>query len=110
MAVEFDVVGVSVGGALVSGGLSVFAPNLAALTASLAVLAVAGWLVLLRQARASLRPGRRESSGWAIAAVGVGFTLFLSGVGPLLTFRGLLLGLSLVPLWAVARRFPLGGP
>ncbi|MGA8275978.1 MAG: hypothetical protein WB789_02255 [Thermoplasmata archaeon] len=109
LTAEFDVVGVSVGGALVSGALSVVAPSLVGLTGSLAVLALAGWLVLVRQAPGSPRRKWTGSSGWALASVALGAALFLGGVGLLLNFRGLVLGLSLVPLWGVARRLPWGG-
>jgi hypothetical protein len=107
---EFDVVGVSVAAALVSGALSVLAPSLIALTASLAVLAVAGWLILYRQTPGPVRRRWMRRSGGALAAVAGVSVLFLLGGDPLFDYRGLLLGASLVPLWGVARRFPIGVP
>jgi len=105
----FDVVGVSVGAGLVSGGLSLVAPALAALTGSLAVLAIAGWLTLARQALGTLRRMITGGSAWALASVGAGAGLFLAGGTPLAPVRGLVLAVSLVPLWAVCRRLP-GAP
>ncbi|MCI4372249.1 MAG: hypothetical protein L3K02_01175 [Thermoplasmata archaeon] len=107
---EFDVLGVSVGGAVVSGALSVLAPTLAALTGALAVLAVAGWLSLRSQSGGPFRGTSVVRWGGAWAAAGLGGAYFLEGAGALAPFRGLALGLSLVPLWAIARRFPRGGP
>lgn len=103
-------VGGSVGAALVSGGLSVAAPTLAALTGSLATLAVAGWIALARPSSGSLRRMLTARSGGALLSVGLGSTVYLAGAGALSPFRGLVLGLSLVPLWAVARRLSPGGP
>jgi hypothetical protein len=105
---EFDVVGVSVGVAIVSGALSVFAASLGALTASLAVLALAGWCVLVGRAPPSIRPASIPRTGGALAAAGLGWLLFVGETGPWHSWRGLALGLSLVPLWMDARRRPLG--
>jgi hypothetical protein len=106
---EFDVVGVSVGAALVSGALSVMAPTLVALTGTLAVLAIAGWIVLVRQAPGPLRRRWSGRLTWAVLSVGLGSMLFLDARGTLLHVRGLVLALSLLPLWVVARRFPSRG-
>lgn len=109
VAEGFDVVGVSVGVALVSGALSLVVPALAALTESLAVLALAGWLLLARAASGSLRRMFAGPSAWALASVGAGMGLFLLGGGVLAPFKGVLGALSLVPLWAVTRPLPRGG-
>jgi CHASE2 domain-containing sensor protein len=105
----FDVVGVSVGAALVSGALSLAAPDLAALTESLAALALAGWFLLARAASGSLRRMFAGPSAVALASVGAGMGLFLLGGGILAPFKGLVEALLLVPLWAVARRLPREG-
>jgi hypothetical protein len=106
---EFDVVGVSIGAAVVSGALSVVAPSLVALTGSLAVLALAGWVVLVQQTLGSIRRRFTGRTVAALASAGMGAVLFLAGVGGLPAFRGIVLGVSLVPLWLVARQLPLGG-
>jgi hypothetical protein len=108
--VELDVVGVGVGTALVSGALSVVAPSLAALTGTLAVLSLAGWGLLSRQHPAGLRGTGAFRSATALGLLGLGAALFVDPPGPWSAFRGLALGLSLVPLWAVARRLPRGTP
>jgi hypothetical protein len=106
----FDVVGVSVGAGLVSGGLSLVAPALAALTGSLAVLAIAGWLTLAREALGTVRRMVTGGSAWALASVGTGAGLFLEGGAFLAPARGLVLAVSLVPLWAVCRRLSGASP
>jgi hypothetical protein len=107
---EFDVVGMAVGTALVSGALSVAAPSLAALTGSLAALAWAGWIALVRRTTGSLRRAIWGRAGWAVAAGALGAGLFLLDPPVLAPARGVALGLSLVPLWAIARRMPVGEP
>jgi len=108
--VEFDVLGVSVGAAVVSGALSVVAPPLDALTGALTVLALAGWLVLLRRAPAPWRRTEIGRPALALAAVALGAVLFLGSPGVVPEYRGMVLGLSLVPLWAVGRRIPRESP
>jgi hypothetical protein len=106
----FDVVGVSVGAGLLSGGLSLVAPGLVALTGSLAVLAIVGWLTLARQALGTVRRMVGGGTPWALASVGTGAGLFFVG-GPLLaSVRGLVLAVSLVPLWTVCRRLSGASP
>jgi len=106
---EFDVVGVSVGAAVVSGALSVVAPSLGALTASLAALALAGWLALARRTPSPPRHFGSVRGVLALVSLGFGAGLFLARTGGLEPYRGLVLGLSLVPLWSVARRLAPGG-
>jgi hypothetical protein len=103
---EFDVIGIAVGAALVSGALAVVGPPLAALTGALAVLAWAGWVALVRQTPGPVRRLVTGTRGWAAASAGAGALLFAAGPGFLAPFRGLVLAFSLVPLWWVARRFP----
>jgi hypothetical protein len=106
--VEFDVIGVCVGAALVSGALSLVGPHLAALTAALAALALAGWAAQVRRAPGRLRRSLAWRSGGAVASIVAGAGLFVAGPSLLLPFRGLLLALLLIPLWSVARRLPPG--
>jgi hypothetical protein len=107
---SFDVVGVAVGTALMSGALAVIAPELAALTGSLAALAWAGWIGLVRPTTTPLRQLLRGNIRWAIASSGVGVLLFLLAPPWAASFRALGLGLSLVPLWRVAGRTSVGVP
>jgi len=104
---EFEVVGIAVGTAVVSGALSLLVPYLASLTGALAALAVAGWAAR-RAARAPSGPPPFLAAGeWlALGSVALGGVLFLRGPSPLPVFRGLLLGLALIPLWCVARTLP----
>jgi hypothetical protein len=105
---EFDVVGVAVGTALVSGALSLVAPALSDLTGALAALAWAGWMSgAAGRALPLLRIVLGEARGAIVAGAG-GALVFLFGPAGLAPFRALLLGLSLVPLWWVARRTPVG--
>lgn len=106
----FDIVGASVGGALVSGGLSLLAPSLGALIAPLAALALAGWLSLVHRSTVSVRHTVQGTSGWALVSLGIGAFCFLEFRGGFSAYRALALAVSLVPLWAVARRVPLGSP
>jgi hypothetical protein len=108
-AEEFDVVSVAVGTALVSGGLAVVLPSLGALTVALAVLAWTGWLAFVRRTPRSLRQVVRGRVRWAILSSGAGALAFLLPLAGGLPFRPLVLALSLVPLWRVARSPPSGG-
>jgi len=104
---EFDVFGVATGCTLVVGALSILAPFLTALAGTLAALVLAGWCSTLRRDGTSLRRAARPDRGFALVTFGLGVFLFLSPVG-LATFRGLLLGLAVLPLWAVERRVRRG--
>jgi hypothetical protein len=106
--IELDVVGVAVAGALVSGGLSLVSSYLTALPGSLAALALAGWVAQLRRSadRGPLRAPRGTRPALVAFAAGVAVYLFAPGI--LASFRGLLLGLALLPLWDSARRIPGG--
>lgn len=106
---EFDVVGVAVGTALVSGGLALVVPALAPLTVTLATLAWAGWLSLARQTPVPLRRVFGGDVRWAVASTAAGTGFFVFGPTDLASVRALLLALSLVPLWMVARRTVTGG-
>jgi hypothetical protein len=103
---EFDVLGVATTCALVVGAFSLLAPFLSSLTGTLAALALAGWCSKLRPGGASVRGIVRPGRGIALAAFGGGVILF---VGPLASslFRGLVLGVAIVPLWFVEKRRPV---
>jgi hypothetical protein len=103
---EFEAFGTAVGSAVVCGALSVLVPTLIAPTATLAALAVAGWLSLARR-RGSLS---RNSVGLgpiaALCLLGGAAVGFLVSPPALSPFRGLLLAGGLVPLFAVGRARP----
>ena len=100
---EFEAFGAAVGSALVCGALSVVFPPLVAPTATLAALALAGWVSLARRrgslSRSGLGTGALAALG-VLGGAGVGFLTLPSLLAP---FRGLLLAGSLVPLFAVER-------
>jgi hypothetical protein len=100
---EFEAFSAAVGVALICGGLSVLVPFLIAPTATLAALALAGWVSLLR--RRDSRTRRALGTGRVVglcvlALAGLGF---LACPPFLLPFRGLLLAGGLVPLFAFER-------
>lgn len=94
-----DTLGLAVGLALVAGGLSLVAPFLVALVGALAALAVAGWVVGRRRGTVAGRPARRARSAAPIGILAVGGALFVAPPEALVPYRGLLLALTLVPLW-----------
>lgn len=108
--VEFEVVGVAVAGALVAGGLALVDPFLASLSGALAALALAGWVAQISGAgtRSVRRMGR--SGAAALTSLSVGAVIFLASPSALTRVRGLLLAVSLVPLWMAARHTPVGVP
>jgi len=100
---EFETFGVALGGAILCGALSTVLPMLIAPTATLAALAVAGW-VALRRKRGSLSwriLGWRPAIAFVVLA-GATFG-FLAPPVPLAPFRGLLLAGGLMPLFVVER-------
>lgn len=100
----FDTFGVSVGAALVAGVLSIGIPFLAALTGTLAALAVASWVMVRGPPTVfweTFLPARR-AIGLGILAGGA--ALFLFPPPLLATLRGPLLALTLLPLWWVERQ------
>jgi len=104
---EFDVLDGTVGAALVSGPLSLLAPYLASLTGALAALALAEW-VARRWGTGPAAPRRRirVGEGAALGCLAVGGGLFLGEATALGPGRGLLLALTLIPLWWAGRRLP----
>ena len=109
---EFEVVGVAVGAALVSGSLSLLAlvPGLAH--------RCPGGPGSRRLGRPTERssPGRTRGppsasrQGFGLGALALGGALFLAGPTPFLSVRGLVLAVSLLPLWAAARNLPSKEP
>ncbi len=105
-----DALGLAVGTALVAGALSVVASFLAALVGTLAALAVLSWTIL----RGRSGVGRRAYVGGGravpLGVLAAGTVVFLSPPLDLFPYRGLLLALSLVPLWARERGWPRLAP
>jgi len=102
----FDAFSASVALGVIAGALSVLWPPLDGLVAALASLAVVG--AAMRYGSRS-RAGRRRLTARGATVVGIaGLTaiVFLDPPAPLALWRGLLLGLSIVPWWAVERRRP----
>jgi len=103
---EFEAFGAAVGSAVVCGALSVLVPILVAPTATLAALALAGWLSLARRRGSLSRIGFGAGSVVALCILGGASVGFLASPPFLAPFRGLLLAGSLVPLFAVGRARP----
>lgn|GEM_PF-1897159 len=99
----FDTFGVAVATALVAGGLSLLAPFLTALTGTLAALAVTSWVVLHGQRNGTWREFLTAARKLGLGILGVGAALFLLPSGPLVPLRGIVLALTLLPLWWVER-------
>jgi hypothetical protein len=107
---EFDSFGIAVGSSLITGALSVIAPFLTALSVTLVVLAIAGWVALLRKEHSTgLRsvPSRRWA---ALVVLALGAVLFLTPAPVPGVLHGLVLPVALVPLWLVERERPGGLP
>jgi len=101
---EFDVVQVAVGAALVSAALSLVGPYLTSLTGTLGALALAGWVA----SRAGPDGRPRAPLGWAaglaLGGLALGAVGYLAPPAALLRFRAVLLAVALVPLWWTTRR------
>lgn len=104
--VEFEAFGVAVGFALLCGILSTFVTWLVSPTATLAALALAGWVSLSRR-RGTLSWRRLDArSTVALGVLGGATVGFLDPPSPLVPVRGLLLAGGLVPLFAIERLRP----
>jgi hypothetical protein len=105
--------GTACGLALVVGALAVVAPAFDALTATLVVLAVAGWASAHRRAEGGLGAIVRTPSAYAVAFGLLGLALgeFVAAPAGLGPWRALGLGAGLLPLWLVERGHrPFPGP
>jgi hypothetical protein len=100
---EFEAFGAAVGSAVVCGALSVPFPTLDAPTATLAALALAGWVSLARRSGSLTRDRFGRGPVAALAALGGAGGLYLAGPDLLVPFRGLLLAGSLLPLFVLER-------
>ncbi len=101
--VEFDAFGVAAGCAVVSGALSVVEPFLDALTGTLSAIALAGWLSLLRRRGEGLRDVAHPGTALGLGTFAAGAVAFLVAPASIAGLRGLLLGLTLIPLWLSER-------
>jgi hypothetical protein len=110
-AFEFEAFGTAVALAVVCGALSTVLPLFVAPTATLAALALAGWVSLSRERGTLSRAAIGRPSVIAFGVLIVGAAGFLDPPGPLLPFRGLLLAVGLLPLFVIERlRFPRRSP
>jgi hypothetical protein len=100
---EFEAFGAAVGLAVVCGALSLPFPFLIAPTATLAALALAGWVSLARRRGFLARIGFGARPTLALSVLGGGALGFLIPPPILAPFRGLLLAASLVPLFVTER-------
>jgi hypothetical protein len=101
---EFDTFSASVGLAWIAGGLALVVPFLDSLVAALAALAVAGWVVDHRHGRTGAAARGPLAGGLPWSALAVGVSAFFLLPSPWGTGRGLILALSLLPLWLAERR------
>lgn len=100
---EFEAFGAAVGSAVVCGGLSVLVPLLIAPTATLAALALAGWVSLERRRGSLTRSGFGNRLALAFCVLGAAAIGFLAPPPSLAPFRALLLAGGLLPLFAAER-------
>jgi len=108
---EFEAFGAAVGLAVVCGGLSIVFPLLIAPTATLAALALAGWVSRARRRGSLTRKGPGTGPAIALSVLGAAAILLLIAPPSLAAFRGLLLAGGLVPLFATERTSsPLRSP
>jgi len=105
----FEAFGASVGLALVSGGLAIVLPFLAALTGTLCALAVAAWVADRRHRSAGRRPtvARLEFVAWIWT--GGAAAAFLDPPPAFGPYRAVALALGLAAVWAAGRRVPPPG-
>lgn len=95
--------GTACGLAVVSGALSVVVPLFDVLTATLVALAVAGWAAVHRRGSSSLGGSVWTYAG-ALSVLGASAAVFVDAPPPTAPWRAFLLGLAVVPLWAVEQR------
>jgi hypothetical protein len=97
----FEAFGAASGLSIVVGALSVVAPYLTVLTATLALLAVAGWAVERRSSPRAAPAHHRTGVGLGVLTVAS--ALFLDASPALREVRGLVLGLGVAGFWAAVR-------
>jgi hypothetical protein len=104
--------GTASGLAIVVGALAVVSPPFGTLTATLVVLALAGWASAHRRAYGGLASVARSPGtfGAAFAALAAASIVFAAAPTAFVPWRALLLGLAVVPLWGAERRRPAGRP
>ncbi len=105
---EFDVLGTAVVCAVIAGALSLLAPFLFALTATLVALALAGWCSGLGRTGNPVRALGRPYRILAVSVLVLATVLALASPWSIGAFRGLVLGLGTVPLWWFDRHRPAG--
>jgi hypothetical protein len=94
---------------LLSGLLSALLPYFLGLTLALSIVGAGVGLLRLFGPGAEAASGPRHALA-LLAPVAVGWTVFVADPAPVARWRGLLLGLSSIPLWwTVRRRRPFGG-
>lgn len=101
----FDPFRTAVALAVVAGAVSLALPWLVGLVGALAALAVAAWAADLP---VHGRPSRTPRCVAAVAILGVAGLAFVGALGPTASYRGALLAVGLLPLWAVRRGVPTG--
>jgi hypothetical protein len=111
LPIDYDAFGLAVGSAVISGALALLEPFLVALTGALAALALAGWMSWRRRRSARWTELGHPRPAAALGVLLVGVLAFAVLPEPWAEFRGLALGLALVPLWLHERHRsgPAGG-
>jgi hypothetical protein len=100
---EFEAFGAAVGSGIVCGALSILVPFLVAPTATLAALALAGWVSIARRRGSLTRSGVSTGRAVALCILAGAAVVFLVSPSPLTPYRGLLLAASLLPLLVTER-------
>jgi hypothetical protein len=93
-----EVVRVSVAAGVVGGLLSLLDPPLTALTATMAVLAVVGWVERTLRLPPLKRGAVSRTSLPALTVAGLGAVAFVLAGGIFAPWKGVVLGVALVPL------------
>ena len=104
-----DVVATSVGGGCVSGMLSLLDPALAALTATLALLAIVGWIDRVRRLAGAHRQRTWQRTRGPLALLAAIAVLCVTAPPAGLPWKGVALGLALVPFGWASWRARVGG-
>lgn len=99
----FEVFGIAVGLAVVCAVLSLVLPMFVAPTATLAALAIAGWVSRSRQRGTLSRKGIGVACAAALGALAGATVGFLDPPPALLPVRGMILAGGLLPLFVVER-------